>query len=130
VFEALAKSRLRVAVAMLFFLVVFLVSVARTGPGPATREIPSGTAGRVLSELEKRQIPPPENRSFAINATIALITAIISGLGTISTLVLAWRADKRASKESELKVTQLQQQVLELQLKLEDAKPRSQGPAT
>jgi hypothetical protein len=51
---------------------------------------------------------------------VALVTAIGSVLGTISTIILAWKADRRTAKESELKLVQMQQQIKELEAKLTD----------
>ena len=51
-------------------------------------------------------------------ALTGMITAVGSVVGTISTMVLAWRADRRTAKEAELKLVQLQQQIRELELKL------------
>jgi hypothetical protein len=36
-----------------------------------------------------------------------MVTATVSGVGTISRMVLAWRADRRTAKEAELKLVQL-----------------------
>jgi len=40
-----------------------------------------------------------------------MVTGCVSALGTVSTVVLAWRADRRAAKESDLKMIQMQQQI-------------------
>jgi hypothetical protein len=47
-----------------------------------------------------------------------MVTALGSIIGTISTVVLAWRTDRRTAKEAELKLVQLQQQIKELEIKL------------
>jgi len=67
-------------------------------------------------------------------ATATFVTAIGGVIGTISTIILAWRADSRTAKESELKakeselkLVQLQQQIKEMELKLNasaDSKPK------
>jgi membrane protein implicated in regulation of membrane protease activity len=97
-FRWITQSRLRTALAILFFclvlaisiplaLVTFFADVAIAGPGNIV-----GIAG--------------------------LVTAFASLIGTISTVILAWRADRRTAKESSLKLSQMQQQITELELKL------------
>jgi hypothetical protein len=48
------------------------------------------------------------------------ITALAGALGTLFTILFAWRTDRRAAKESELKFVQMQQQITELQRKLDE----------
>lgn len=67
-------------------------------------------------------------------AAATIVTAIGGVIGTISTVILAWRADRRTAKESELKakeselkLVQLHQQIKEMELKLNasaDSKPK------
>jgi hypothetical protein len=59
-----------------------------------------------------------------ITTLVGIITAFVNVFGTISTVTLAWRADRRTAKESDLKLIQLQQQIAELNSKLnaQDAK--------
>jgi hypothetical protein len=55
-----------------------------------------------------------------------VVAAITGMVGTISTVVLAWRTDRRTAKEADLKLVQLQQQIREHELKLISAtKPRT-----
>jgi hypothetical protein len=42
---------------------------------------------------------------------VAIFTAIISAIGTISTAVLAWRSDRRDAREKELKIEQLEREL-------------------
>jgi len=58
-----------------------------------------------------------------IPAMTGLVTAIGSVVGTISTIYLAWRADRRTARESELKLVQMQQQIRELEAKLSEQTP-------
>lgn len=60
-------------------------------------------------------------RSTQLIALTGMVTAVGSVVGTISTIILAWRADRRTARESELKLLQLQQQIRELELKLPQA---------
>ena len=64
-----------------------------------------------------RAAPPPASPVNVIALT-GMVTAVGSVLGTFSTVFLAWRADRRTAKESDLKLVQLQQQIKELELKL------------
>jgi hypothetical protein len=96
----ITKSRLRTAFAILFFVFLFLCSF-----------------GFAFLTLTAKSAPlTPQATDFT--PYIALITAIGSVVGTISTIILAWRADKRSAKENEFKVVQMQQQILELERKL------------
>jgi hypothetical protein len=90
----ITKSRFRTAIAILLFLGLFIVSAFYF-----FLLHDSSTAG------------------------ISLITGIVSAIGTISTVILAWRADRRSARESDLKMIQLQQQIAELQRKLDAPKP-------
>jgi hypothetical protein len=59
-----------------------------------------------------------------------MVTAIGSLIGTVFTVIFAWRADRRTAKESELKLVQMQQQIKELKFKLNappDSKAKEQG---
>jgi hypothetical protein len=53
-----------------------------------------------------------------ITTLVGIIAAFVSTIGTVSTVILAWRADHRTAKESDLKLDHLQQQISELQSKL------------
>lgn len=53
---------------------------------------------------------------------VSAFTALISAIGSISAVIIAWRSDKRSSKELELKIAQLQ-------LQLEEAKRREENEA-
>jgi uncharacterized membrane protein (DUF106 family) len=57
----------------------------------------------------------------AIPVITGLVTALLSLIGMISTLVFAWRADRRMIGESDRKLSELQKQIAELQRKLENA---------
>ena len=56
---------------------------------------------------------------------LSLLTSTAGLLGTISTLILAWRADRKATSEEALKLIQLQQQITELQNRLRAAAMQS-----
>jgi hypothetical protein len=74
------------------------------------------------NDLNNLIIPPVIIEAAPREKTILpTITAIVSLLGTASTVFLAWRGDRRAAKESELKVVQMQQQINELSLKLKES---------
>ncbi len=93
----LAKSRLRTALAILFFWITFLLSVG-------------------LFSLYNH--PLFRSSSSDLIALAGMVTAIGSVIGTVSTVVLAWRTDRRTAKEAELKLVQMQQQIKELETKL------------
>ena len=44
-------------------------------------------------------------------AWIAVFTAVVSAIGTISTTILAWRKDRREVREGELKIAQLEREL-------------------
>ena len=99
----ITKSRLSTALAIVFFLLVFFVSsviVVRAALFDATWAGGAPDHGNLLP----------------------VITGFISAIGTVSTVILAWRADRRSAKESNLKMIQMQQQIAELQLKLNSSK--------
>src|SRR5262245_22383179 len=56
-------------------------------------------------------------RGSPISEVVPLVTAVVGLFGTIATVALGWRADRRANKESELKtihLEHLEQQIAEL----------------
>jgi len=86
-FPWLAKSRLRTALTILFFAITFVLSVA-------------------LSFYASYGSTTAISPSTDLIALAGMVTAIGSLIGTISTVVLAWRTDRRAAKEAELKLVQ------------------------
>ena len=100
-FRWITNSRLRTALAILFFCFLFALSIALI----FSESVFGSSLGVALS--------PP-----GLTPIVGLLTAVASLVGTISTVLLAWRADPRTAKESDLKLIQLQQQIVELQLKL------------
>jgi hypothetical protein len=48
---------------------------------------------------------------------IATLVMIVSGIGTASTILLGWRADRRQAKEFKLKIEQLELQLQEARMK-------------
>jgi hypothetical protein len=96
-FQWIAKSRLRTALAILFFLLL------------------SGLP-RALQRLEREILLGPGTPP--VDHVLNIAVGIISSVGTISTVILAWRTDRRSAKEADLKLIQLQQQIIELQRKL------------
>lgn len=68
----------------------------------------------------------PQAAEHASNAaSVALITglstAFVSLVGTLSTIVFAWRADRRAEREGAMKLIQMQQQIRELENRLSES---------
>jgi|SRR5450631_3223290 hypothetical protein len=94
----MTRSRLRTALALLFFLSLFGLSLKWMFPRHVTP-------------------PPVENPEFLPDSAkgghelLPTLTAFVSLVGTVSTVILAWRADRRATKESNLKLMQLEQQI-------------------
>jgi len=108
-----AESRLRLAIGMSVFSVVF-----------ALCSLVCWTLVALNFGALGGGEPPPwwRNPEFLIPSSVAIIAAV----GTVSTMVLGWRADRRAANESELKLLQLRQQIAELEMKLsQGALPRS-----
>jgi hypothetical protein len=107
-FRWITKSRLRTALAILFFCLAFVISI------------------------------PLVLFTFAADAHVVgvgnfvgiagMVTAIVSLIGTVSTVILAWRSDLRTAKESVLKLTQMQQQITELELKLKKSAASQHTP--
>ena len=81
---------------------IFILSVSLTIWG-ATRPAPSYAP-----------CPPDEPRCGRPNDPsplliwVPLFTAVLSAIGTISTVMLAWRSDRRDAREQELKIKQLE----------------------
>lgn len=74
----------------------------------------AGTHHETLNAIQPMAASPG-----ALLAALPLLTGFVSIVGTTSTVVLAWRADKRSTAESQLKVQQLEQQIAELSKKLQ-----------
>lgn len=83
--------------AILFFAILLVVSIVFLA---ASSRVHSETGGQSLL------------------VALTAMTAIGSLIGTVSTVLLAWRADWRTAKECDLKLVQLQQRIKELELKL------------
>lgn len=49
--------------------------------------------------------------SSDVTIWVTIFTAIVSAIGTFSTIILAWRNDKRDAREKELKIAQLQREL-------------------
>jgi hypothetical protein len=64
----------------------------------------------------------PRPQSDSITVWVSVCTAVISAIGTISTIILAWRSDRRDAREKELKIAQLERE-------LEAAKEQPANPA-
>ena len=112
------RSRFRVALTVSLFSALFAYSMVRVFNRPQVVVRSSGGD----NDLNNLIIPPVIIEAAPREKTILpTITAIVSLLGTASTVFLAWRGDRRAAKESELKVVQMQQQINELSLKLKES---------
>jgi hypothetical protein len=55
--------------------------------------------------------PPASLTPDPIITWLPVLTAIISAIGTISAVLLAWRSDRRNAREQALKIAQLEQQL-------------------
>jgi hypothetical protein len=100
-FRSLTESRLSTALALVFFVFVFLISVSF-----------------VVLDANSYGLP-------SLTTVITIFGSVIGSVGTICTVILAWRADRRTARESDLKVVQLKQQITELQRKLNASPPSS-----
>jgi protein-S-isoprenylcysteine O-methyltransferase Ste14 len=76
-FRWITKSRLRASIAVLLFALLFFIGLGIT----ALR-----------------------NPWHPSEVYTGLITALVSVIGTASTVFFAWRTDRRSAKESELKI--------------------------
>jgi hypothetical protein len=100
----LLKTRFRIALVFLFFFVIFSIGFSR-----------------MKIDVENKPQHTTIGESSAIVSQINSLdgaVAFIGMCGTLSTVILTWRADRRATKESDLKTQQMQQQIAELQMKL------------
>ena len=99
----IAQSRFKTAIAVLALALLFLVSLGIW--------------------LSINFLAHAESNTSNLLALASLLTAICTAGGTISTVILAWKADKRAALESGLKIAQLQQQIVDLYARLQVGKP-------
>jgi hypothetical protein len=53
-----------------------------------------------------------------ITVLVSFLTFVVSAIGTASTVLLGWRAERRQSEEFKLKIKQLELQLQETQAKL------------
>jgi hypothetical protein len=141
-FKWITKSRFRTAVAVLAFFSVFLVSASVTAIGyfssarPLASAPPSveeeghagGRSGGHVGGGGGGGGPQGLGSTYSALNIVAPITTLIAALGTISTMILAWRTDRRTAKESDLKIIQMQQQISELQSKLMASPPDHPQP--
>lgn len=97
-FQWIGQSRLRIALAMLFFCGLLVLSL----PALFLSVLAGGSNGG----------------AGALEPLLALIGVLVSIIGTVSTVILAWRTDRLTATESELKVLQMQHQIDELQRRL------------
>jgi hypothetical protein len=113
------------------FFIVFLVSgplylATATRKAPAAHSSPPPYAengGPTHHRPPEDPLPyaPSEHIKPASSSPVPLIslaTMLISFMGTVSTMYFSWRTDRRTARESDLKVIQMQQQIVELQTKL------------
>jgi hypothetical protein len=99
-----SKHRYRAAIifgGVFIFSVVLLSYSYYLRPGPVEVPCPGNT----------QCIPTPGVDQVTILAWVPAFTAIISAIGTISALVLAWRSDRRDAREKELKIAQLEREL-------------------
>src|SRR5277367_165958 len=66
-------------------------------------------------------VKQPLDEAASTSPVPVIATLIVSVIGTASTIFFAWRSDRRAAKESDLKTVQMQRQIAELELKLKAA---------
>lgn len=60
-------------------------------------------------------------------ALVSTIALVFTAIGTVSTMIIAWRAERRNAEESKLKMEQLKLQLAEANAKLiEQPKPIAQ----
>jgi hypothetical protein len=57
---------------------------------------------------------------------IPAFTAVMTAIGTISAVILAWRADRRTAREQALKIEQLEHELKELRRKSDSPAPKKE----
>src|SRR5215213_924637 len=87
-------SAQRIRMARVFFIGLFVLSL-------------TASLNSVSSTLVT--IPPPQYNSIVL--WVSVCTAVISAIGTVSTIILAWRSDRRDAREKELKIAQLEREL-------------------
>lgn len=95
--QVAANSRRRYILTLLFASIFIASTIALFA---IYRSFPSGGDSRL-----------PFSSDVAI--WIAVFTAIVSAIGTFSTVILAWRSDRRDAREKELKIARLERELAE-----------------
>jgi hypothetical protein len=108
-------SLLRLSSGIGWFIAIiaaYVFVVARLGL-PASETIPvneSSIAGGTQTDIPPLAQPAPITEA-SLTVIISGVTCLVSTLGAFSTMFLAWRLDRRQSRETELRIAQLQIEV-------------------
>lgn len=107
---------------LILFAVIALASVAYLTWVKRPYQIlifPDGgnTVPKVQHDIESKQPSP-------LVIWIPAFTAIMSIIGTVSTILLSWRSDRRSAKESKLKIAQLERELAEAKESPENPKTK------
>jgi len=81
-------------------------------------------AGRPPRLEDAAKMVEPSPRYEPVLIWIPAFAAILSAIGTISTIILAWRSDRRSARESALKIAQLERELAEAK---GSTKPKKSG---
>jgi hypothetical protein len=110
----LTDSKFKVAMTTLIFFVVFTFSVINILEKERQEWGGSGQQHQQAHDQDQTASP------------LTYLSTVIGLFGTLSSVALAWRSDRRTARESDLKMTQLRQQIAELELEIKATQP---GPA-
>ena len=105
------RSRRLIIFAFVAFGFVFLVSAA--GLVPWTALLPLHAKS---SQGPQATIGGDDQTAPSPGTPLATMGIIVSMLGTIATVIFAWRSDLRAATEFHLTITQLKQQIEQIHL--------------
>jgi cytochrome c biogenesis factor len=83
-------------------------------------KIIQGQIENILEPIQKKVEPPEPPSTFGLN--VSTFTLVFTALGTVSTLILGWRNEKRIIKETKLKIEKLELELTELKSKEEEKK--------
>lgn len=87
------------------------------------KQAEDSAARRCVDELYYVEPPPPY---ASLQVWTLAVAAVISSVGTISTIILAWRSDRRSAREQALKIEQLEHELKELRRKSNSPAPKKE----
>ena len=88
---------------------IAMMSASEPSEMSLARKAPHYSAGSGASRIEPSAAPPKSDVNASL--VLSLASSIVSTLGAISTMALAWRSDRRAVRELEAKLAKLEGEV-------------------